>query len=85
MAKSDDQMYVGVDVGGTKILACLSDASGTLIASVKTATPHPAGAGPHSLFVARLSGATRGILAAGPAEPAGQQRQVRQSHRSPRQ
>ncbi|NQT51508.1 ROK family protein [bacterium] len=40
MSKSrTKELYVGVDVGGTKILAALADASGTLLARDRRATP----------------------------------------------
>ena len=40
MAIPEAPLYVGVDVGGTKILASLTDEPGQIMASVKNATPH---------------------------------------------
>lgn len=38
--QASEPLYIGVDVGATKILASLAQESGEIIASVKNATPH---------------------------------------------
>ncbi|MFP4106625.1 MAG: ROK family protein [Phycisphaerae bacterium] len=42
MAATKKKLYVGVDVGGTKILAALTTAAGTVLARRRVRTPHEA-------------------------------------------
>lgn len=39
MSKSSRQLYLGIDVGGTKIMAALADAKGTVVARKRMPTP----------------------------------------------
>jgi glucokinase len=56
----DERMYVGVDLGGTKILAAAFDARLRVLATVKAKTPREANA---SSVVAALTEAVREVIA----------------------
>lgn len=55
-------LYVGVDVGGTKIAAALTDAKGRILLRDKTATPRDAGA---KAVLKTVSGLVKGLLGEG--------------------
>jgi glucokinase len=59
MAK-DDRIFIGVDLGGTKILAAAFDSKLKVLATEKTKTPRSAQA---SAVVAALEGAVRAVVA----------------------
>jgi glucokinase len=60
MAK-DERMYIGVDLGGTKILAAAFDSKLKVLATEKAKTPRSAEA---AAVVAALEGAVRAVIAA---------------------
>ena len=57
----DERIYVGVDLGGTKILAVAFDSRLKVLATEKVRTPRESKAGP---IVAALTDAVRSVIAA---------------------